>query len=99
MSATDLGLRRWKASIDEGSPDYRDHCQFCGAVEVSGPDGLQMRECLKDCGELVCANCAEVDYDFVGDPGSYRLCQWSCPTCEDSRSRIHRRQLSASVVS
>lgn len=87
MSAYDLGLRRWKASIDEGEPlpavvePDEDVCSFCGKHDQSEVEmGTYVSPCRK-CEMPVCDTCAEVDYDFGGDPGGFFVCQWDCPDC------------------
>jgi hypothetical protein len=52
-------------------------CYLCHRNEGRGPDGLQINQCDR-CDQDVCANCAEVDYDMVGDPPHYVNTQWIC---------------------
>jgi hypothetical protein len=57
-------------------------CLFCGEESYSDRAGygFQVNEC-KTCEDPVCENCAETDYDCVGDPPHYVCTQWECPDC------------------
>ena len=55
-----------------------DVCYLCGEAENGW--GYHTR-CVNECDRcelLVCSDCAEYDYDMVGDPGHYVCCQWVC---------------------
>lgn len=54
-----------------------DICKDCGKGET---EDRQIHDCER-CGLPVCEDDAEIDYDFVGDPGHYRLVQWDCGPC------------------
>jgi hypothetical protein len=56
--------------------DKEDTCYLCGFAASFNID-CQVQECDR-CERPVCSECAEVDYDFVGDPGRYVNCQWIC---------------------
>lgn len=55
----------------------RSVCHMCGGWET---DERQIHDCER-CGLPTCENDAEIDYDFVGDPGHYKLVQWDCGRC------------------
>ncbi len=55
--------------------DKEGVCYLCGREEETFV--LVVNECDR-CERPVCDECAEVDYDFVGDPGRYVNCQWIC---------------------
>lgn len=53
-------------------------CYLCGKSERrSYCDDFNVHECDK-CERPVCQNCAEVDYDCVGDPATFVNCSWIC---------------------
>ncbi len=60
-------------SVDD---DKEGVCYLCGREE-SGFNWTHVQGCDK-CERPVCDECAEVDYDFVGDPGRYVNTQWIC---------------------
>lgn len=56
----------------------RDKCFRCGKEEHIDPAGsFQVNQC-DTCDELVCGDCAEMDYSLEGDPGAYVCTQWVC---------------------
>lgn len=54
-------------------------CWICGKHEWHDSSGnaLAVQECSR-CEKPVCENCAETDFDLVGDPGRYVCTQWIC---------------------
>lgn len=75
-----------------------DACHLCGKGEYMDVAGMsrEVSECRK-CERNICGDCAEVDYDMVGDPGYYRCTQWQCPTdCEVWMATMHLENRAAS---
>lgn len=83
----DSEYHRWRAEIDLGSPPIEevpladDTCTFCGRRDESNVEmGTEVLPCKK-CEKPVCNKCAETDFDCVGDPPQFQVCQWDCPDC------------------
>lgn len=51
-------------------------CSLCEREE-NGWSGRMVQDCDK-CEQTICGDCAEVDYDCVGDPPRYINTQWIC---------------------
>ncbi len=61
-------------NLPSAGDDKEGVCYLCGREEGHG---CAVNECAR-CEKPVCSECAEVDYDFVGDPGRYVNTQWIC---------------------
>lgn len=65
-------------------------CFICHRLEnYDGRAGLGriIHDCDR-CERPVCSDCAESDYDSVGDPPHYVRCQWTCPICLNPAAHI-----------
>jgi hypothetical protein len=60
-----------------------DACYVCGRKAFATPvDGFVVSDCDK-CGQPICQECAEVDYDSSSE--GYRCTQWQCEAgCKES---------------
>ena len=59
-----------------------DVCWFCLAKDTRHlGESFNLVDPCRECEIPVCGSCAEIDYDFVGDPGRFVCCQWTCPIC------------------
>lgn len=64
--------------FDLPSGEDRERCYLCHKYERHAyGDSFAVNQCDR-CEEYVCQNCAEVDYDMVGDPPHYVNTQWIC---------------------
>jgi hypothetical protein len=65
-------------------------CYICHRPEnYDGWVGLGriVRDC-DHCGNPVCSECSECDYDMVGDPPRYVNTQWTCNVCINPAAHI-----------